>query len=51
MVLKGMNWVHNTKIKKYTIESSQLGTQCKIRSDDLERSQLGTQCKDQITWP
>ena len=27
MVLKGVNWVNNTKIKSYGFESSQLGTQ------------------------
>ena len=32
MVLKGVNWIHNDK----------------IRLNGLERSQLGTQCKNQI---
>ena len=29
MVLKGVNWVHNDKIRLNGIESSQLGIQCK----------------------
>ena len=32
MVLKGVIWVHNYK----------------IRSNGLERSQMGTQCKNQV---
>ena len=27
MILKGVAWVHNTKIRSYGLESSQLGTQ------------------------
>ena len=27
MVLKGVNWVHNDKIRLYGLERSQLGTQ------------------------
>ena len=34
MVLKGVNWVHNDK----------------IRSNGLEKSQLGTQYKIQVKW-
>ena len=34
MVLKGVNCVHNGKIRSY----------------GLERSQLGTQCKNQVIW-
>ena len=53
MVLKGVNWVHNAKIRSNGLERSQLGTQCiklgqmvlkgvnwvhdKIRSNGLER--------------
>ena len=29
MALKGVNWVHNTKIRSYGLERSQLGTQYK----------------------
>ena len=29
MVLKGVNWVHNDKIRSYGLERSQLGTQYK----------------------
>ena len=36
MVLKGVNWVHNDKIRSNGLESSQLGTQYKIRSYGLE---------------
>ena len=43
MVLKGVNWVHNDKIRSNGIERSQLGIECKIRSYGLEKSQLGTQ--------
>ena len=45
MVLKGVNWVHNEKIRS----NGQMvkGVNCvhndKIRSNGLERSQLGTQ--------
>ena len=35
MVLKGINWVQNDK----------------MRSDALERSHLGTQYKNQVKWP
>ena len=34
MVLKGVNWVHNDKIRLYV----------------LERGQLGTQYKNQLKW-
>ena len=34
MVLKGVNWVHNNK----------------MRLNGLERSKLGTQCKNQVIW-
>ena len=27
MVLKGVNWVHNDKIRSYGLERSQLGTE------------------------
>ena len=27
MVLRGVNWVHNTKIRSYGLEKSQLNTQ------------------------
>ena len=27
MVLKGVNWVHNKKVRPYGLERSQLGTQ------------------------
>ena len=34
MVLKGVNLVHNNKIRSYGVE----------------RSKLGTQCKNQVKW-
>ena len=43
MVLKGVNWVHNDKIRSNGLDRSNLVTQYKIRSYGLERSQLGTQ--------
>ena len=43
MVLKGLNYVHNGKIRSNCLERSQLSTQCKIMSYGLERSQLCTQ--------
>ena len=48
MVLKGVSWVHNDKIRSSGLERSQLGGQhnyvhnAKIKSYGLERSQLGT---------
>ena len=41
MVLKGVNWVHNDKIRSNGLERSKLGTHIKFRSYGLERSQLG----------
>ena len=29
MVLKGVNWINNTKIKLYGLERSQFATECK----------------------
>ena len=34
MVLKGVNWVHNDKIRSYGLERSNLCTQCK-KSENL----------------
>ena len=31
MVLKGVNWVHNTNIRLYGLERSQLGTKYKYQ--------------------
>ena len=42
MVLKGVNWIHNAKIRSYCLERSQLCTQSKNQVKRLERSQLGT---------
>ena len=39
MVLKGVNWVHNDKIRSNGLERSQLVHNDKIRSNGLERSQ------------
>ena len=50
MVLKGINWVHNDKIRSNGLERSNLCTQCKIRSNGLEKSQLGIQYKNQVIW-
>ena len=57
MVLKGVNWVHNLKIRSNGLERSQLDTKyknqvhnVKIRLNGLERNQLGTQCKSQVIW-
>ena len=42
MVLKGVNCVHNAKIRSYGLERSQFGyTIHKIKSYGLERSLLG----------
>ena len=56
MVLKRVNWVHNSKIRSYCLERSQLKKlvemvlkgfnlvhNAKFKSYGLERSQLGTQ--------
>ena len=40
MVLKAVNWVQSDKIRSNGLESSQLGTQYKIRSYGLERSHM-----------
>ena len=50
MVLKGVNWVHNNKIRSNGLERSQLSIQYKNQSYGLERSQMGTQCKNQVLW-
>ena len=51
MVLKGVNCVHNNKIRSNGLERSQLGhTIKKIMSNGIEGSQLGTQYKDQVIW-
>ena len=39
MVLKGVNWIHSDKIESNGLESSQLGTQSKIKIYGLEWSQ------------
>ena len=48
MVLKGVNWVHNTKIRLYGLERGKMVMKGingvhndKIRSNGLEWSQLG----------
>ena len=43
MVLKGVNWVHNTQTRSYGLERSNLGHSAKVMSYGHERSQLGTQ--------
>ena len=43
MVLKGVNWVDNNKIRSNGLERSQLGTQCKIQVIWSLKSHLGTQ--------
>ena len=43
MVLKGVNSVHNDKIRSIVPERSQFGTHSKMSSNGLEMSQLCTQ--------
>ena len=44
MVLKGVNRVHNDKIRLNGLEKESIGyTMIKLVSNGLERSQLGTQ--------
>ena len=43
IVLKGVNWVHNDKIRSNGVERSQWVHNTKIRSYGLERSPLHTQ--------
>ena len=43
MVLKGVNWVHNDKIRSNGLERSQWVHNNKTGLNGLERSQLGTQ--------
>ena len=50
MVLKGVNWVHNDKIRSNGLERRYWVHIDKIRSNGLERSQLGIQCKIQVIW-
>ena len=50
MVLKGVNWVHNAKIRSYGLEMSHRVHNDKTGANGLERSQLGTQCKKQVIW-
>ena len=50
MVLKGVNWVHSTKIRLYGLQRSHLGAQYKIILYGLKRSQLCTQYKNQLIW-
>ena len=45
MVLNGLIWVHNTKIRSYGLERTQLVHNDKIGSNGLKRGQLGTQYK------
>ena len=41
--LKGVNWVHNTKLSQMVLKGVNWVHNAKIRSYGLERSQLGTQ--------
>ena len=43
MVLKGVNWVHNDKIRPYVLERVSWVNNDKMMSNGLERSQLGMQ--------
>ena len=43
MVLREVNWVHIGKIRSNGLETSELGTQYKIKQYAVESSQLGTQ--------
>ena len=43
MVLKGVNWVHNDKIRSNGLEKSQLRYTMQKSGYGLEWSQLGTQ--------
>ena len=42
MVLKGVNWVLNTKNRSHGFERSDMGRNDKIRSNRLGRNQLDT---------
>ena len=50
MVLKGVNWVHNTKSSNMLLRAVNWVHNDKIRSYGLERSQLDTQCINQVIW-
>ena len=43
MVLKGVNWVHNDKIRSMVLKGVNWVHNDKTRLNGLERSQLGTQ--------
>ena len=49
MVFKGVNWVHNNKIKM-VLKGVNWVHNAKIRSYGLERNQLHTQYKNQLKW-
>ena len=44
MVLKGVNWVHNTKLGQMVLKGVNWVHNAKIRLYGLERSQLSIQC-------
>ena len=50
MVLKGVNWVHNYKIRSMVLKGVNWVHNDKIRLNGIKRSQLGTQCKKQVIW-
>ena len=51
MVLKGVIWVHNRKIRLYGLERSQLRYTMENSGHMVfERRELGTQYKNQVIW-
>ena len=50
MVLKGIDWIHNTKTGHMVLKGVNWVDNDKIRSNGLERNQLGTQHKNQVIW-
>ena len=50
MVLKGVNWVHNAKIKSNGLERIHWVHNDEIGSNCLEMSQFCTQYKNQFKW-
>ena len=48
--LKGVNWVHNTNSGHMVLKAVNWVHNDKIRSNGLERGNLGTQYKNQVIW-
>ena len=50
MVLKGVNWVHNTKSSNMLLRAANWVHNDKLRSYGLERGQFGYRMQSQVIW-